>query len=439
MPERVSLGEILAAFESRGCGKVVAKRLAPNDNSKNQIYLGGHDAVGLLPSIKTTLTRQRSGKKNAGKYIFRNRLDFYWLNGGGPHPARHANLIYYPQYPETRFSGFLKGSSAGLSALFDERRKGDFPERVLFLSSSGDRSYGYVHTADTPFLKELGSRAAPLGDDGKFFEIHTALRKGDAEGAIISALAGVVKKGWIRSCRLDGDGNEVPYNAPNGGGYTLEAQLGIRPNSEAGPDYAGWEVKQRSKKSNAVTLLTPEPDAGFYKDRGPAAFIRRYGYPDKKGRANRMNFGGTYRNASAPDKKTGLALGITGFKNGSFTGVGGFVGLFDGRKRAVAKWTFPKLMEHWSRKHGRVVFVVSERKGEGGTYYYRYLDEITMGTGTNFVRFLRSVEKGDVYIDPALKLERPPDGREKIKTRNQFRIRVLHLGGLYPNFRVRRV
>jgi hypothetical protein len=32
--------------------------------------------------------------------------------------------------------------------------------------------------------------------------------------------------------------------APNCGGYTLEAELGITPNGYSEPDFLGWEVKQ---------------------------------------------------------------------------------------------------------------------------------------------------------------------------------------------------
>ena len=49
--------------------------------------------------------------------------------------------------------------------------------------------------------------------------------------------------GWIESKRLNSDGKAISYRAPNGGGYTLEAELGIVPNGVSEPDYLGWEVK----------------------------------------------------------------------------------------------------------------------------------------------------------------------------------------------------
>jgi hypothetical protein len=40
--------------------------------------------------------------------------------------------------------------------------------------------------------------------------------------------------------------------------------------------------------------MTPEPDAGFYKDKGAEAFIRKFGYPDHSGKKDRLNFGGIH-------------------------------------------------------------------------------------------------------------------------------------------------
>ena len=74
------------------------------------------------------------------------------------------------------------------------------------------------------------------------------------------ALALIATKGWIDSKRLDRDGRILPCNAPNCGGLTLEAELGIRPNSVSGPDFLGWEVKQHGVTSfarPAVGVLTP--------------------------------------------------------------------------------------------------------------------------------------------------------------------------------------
>lgn len=90
-------------------------------------------------------------------------------------------------------------------------------------------------------------------------------------------------------------------DAPNCGGYTLEAELGIMPNGYAEPDFMGWEVKQYGVDSFSrvgsatITLMTPEPTEGLYVSQGVEHFIRTYGYPDQNGRPDRLNFGGVHK------------------------------------------------------------------------------------------------------------------------------------------------
>ena len=41
--------------------------------------------------------------------------------------------------------------------------------------------------------------------------------------------------------------------------------------------------------------MTPEPTGGHYKIHGVESFIRKFGYPDKMGREDRLNFGGVHK------------------------------------------------------------------------------------------------------------------------------------------------
>lgn len=41
--------------------------------------------------------------------------------------------------------------------------------------------------------------------------------------------------------------------------------------------------------------MTPEPTGGFYRERGVEAFVRQFGYADKRERPDRLNFGGVHR------------------------------------------------------------------------------------------------------------------------------------------------
>jgi len=99
----------------------------------------------------------------------------------------------------------------------------------------------------------------------------------------------------------------------------LEAELGIAKNSVAEPDFLGWEVKQHSvtnftrpDSGTAITLMTPEPTSGFYKEQGVEAFVRKFGYPDKNGRPDRLNFGGIHR-VGERQSSTGLQMQLVGY------------------------------------------------------------------------------------------------------------------------------
>ncbi|MEK6537012.1 MAG: MvaI/BcnI restriction endonuclease family protein, partial [Actinomycetota bacterium] len=51
----------------------------------------------------------------------------------------------------------------------------------------------------------------------------------------------------------------------------------------------------RPDSGAAITLMTPEPKGGLYQEQGVEAFVRRFGYADQLGRADRLNFGGIHK------------------------------------------------------------------------------------------------------------------------------------------------
>ena len=105
-----SLTSILSIFDNLGVTRVFYKLLSPNDNSKNQIYLGGHlNQVNWLPSHNLTASTSNSLRNPKRRHKYTKFLDFKWIDcAGAVMPAPTAKLIYYPQYPEVRFSGFLR-------------------------------------------------------------------------------------------------------------------------------------------------------------------------------------------------------------------------------------------------------------------------------------------------------------------------------------------
>lgn len=157
-----------------------------------------------------------------------------------------------------------------------------------------------------------------LCEEHGVFKILPLEHNANYKTQLLTELYRIHSLGWIPSKRLDSDGNVVPCHAPNCGGYTLEAELGITPNGYAEPDYLGWEIKQFHSVnlerfgSTVITLMTPEPTHGFYVTDGAEAFIRKYGYPDQRGRPDRMNFGGIHKCHHEHDR-THLKLELIGF------------------------------------------------------------------------------------------------------------------------------
>ena len=98
--------------------------------------------------------------------------------------------------------------------------------------------------------------------------------------------------------------------------------------------------------------MTPEPDLGFYKTDGVESFVRKYGYDDKRGREDRMNFGGVHR-CGVVQATTNLTLQIDGFDadKKKITNVHGSIALIDSRERIAAGWSMERLLKHLSLIH----------------------------------------------------------------------------------------
>jgi len=358
-------------------------------------------------------------------------LDFNWIaEDAGLYAAPQAKFILYPQYPEVRFSGFLQGCRQPPSQLMSRKVAG----RLLFMAVSGQRILGYVCSPFSIVVTQCKKQLETAEDYGVFKMI--SLRKESRNRKmLIAQLRRIHRLGWIDSKRLISQGKILPCHAPNCGGYTLEAELGIRPNSSPDPDFLGWEIKQFGvasllKTGNAViTLMTPEPDGGYYKTHGIPQFISKYGYADKRGQPDRSNFGGIHRFEEI-HLTTGLELRLKGFdaKTGRIKDVGGEIAFVDPEGKIAAGWSFANLLQHWTGKHNQTCYIPSLRSRDR---QYRYGETIMLSTGTSFELFLREVAAGHIYYDPGIKFE--TIGRPKTKTRSQFRIKYAHLENLYKS------
>ena len=177
-------------------------------------------------------------------------------------------------------------------------------------------------------------------------------------------------------------------------------------------------------------MLTPEPDGGCYKEEGVETFIRRYGYPNRRGIKDRIDFNGRHK-VGFKRPSTGLELKLLGYNASAVekSDVDGCVALVDEVDQIAASWSFSKLLNHWQTKHANTVFISFKRTSN----QFDYDSKIFLGEGTSFTNLLRGFADQAVYYDPGINLK--DDGSEnKIKRRSQFRVTKKNLAPLFDRF-----
>ncbi len=326
-------------------------------------------------------------------------------------------------------SGFLKGAEFAPSKYLASRDDG----RVMLLGITDDRRIiGHIIGPDNPVSVELKA----FDSDNVFSVVFNRQSDENSRKQLLDKLREVHEMGWVDSIKLNSDGIAQPYKAQNGGGYTLEALLGVKPNGDNLPDYLGWEVKQHSCKldnplsGGAITLMTPEPTGGYYKTQGVIDFIRLFGYPDMKGREDRFNFGGGHK-FGEQQARTKLTLELVGYDTDTnkIIDINGGITLMSEGGVEAAVWHYSSLLEKWNRKHAQAVYVPSHKR-KGGLVQYQYGHVLALGVGTDFGKFLQALAEKAVYYDPGIKVENIST-QPKAKKRNQFRIRPRELPVLY--------
>lgn len=427
----MNLQNLKKLFADNGCQYIYVKTLSANDNSKNQVYLGGNfEILNILPI--STIRAEEAGKWE--KERFKASLTFAWISEDGQiFPAPHAQLILYPKYPEVRFSGFLLKCEKPPSELMTQR----LPGRLLLIGvTKVNTILGYVSAPDSDVAQEIKfhSISGRIG----IFDVIELSDNVCNKNKLLLELSRIHKLGWIESKRLDRNGYIMPCSAPNCGGYTLEAELGITPNGYSEPDYLGWEIKQfrvanfNRISSSVITLMTPEPTDGIYKTQGTEAFIRKFGYTDKTGRVDRINFGGIHKTGRI-HPTTNLELRVIGYDatTKKISKVNGRIALMDLNDIEAASWSFTSLMEHWNRKHNQACYIPSI-SSNSPVKRYKFGNQVILGSGTDFHFFLHQIALGKIYYDPGIKMENA-SSRPKIKRRSQFRVSSKDLGSLYIN------
>ena len=420
--------EVVALMTEHGARQIICKALAGNDNSKNQVYVAGSlDILNVLPMGE--IQEEVSAR---GRAVLKAGLDLRWVKPGeAPEQARYAQLILYPQYPEVRLSGFLRGTTTAPNEIMASRA----PNRTLFLGV-GDQGEVYAFASIDP---ALSAAVQALPTDTQYGVFKSAMG-GIAQGArqrLIDKLKSISDMGWVRAQKLSSDGTRGPCRGPNCGGGTLESLFDISPNGRSEPDYEGWELKTHTVRvfgqhaGGHLTLMTPEPTTGIYRDDGAAQFVRMFGYSDAK-LADRMNFSSPHR-INERNSRTGLTLRLDGYKDCKIENPLGSLLLLDDQDRVAAGWPFAGLLAHWNRKHAQAAYVENMCRGKPNAEY-SYADRWRLGEGTDFSRFLHALSVGQIIYDPGIKLESASGASPKLKRRNQFRIKSRDVGNLYARF-----
>jgi hypothetical protein len=443
MPGIATLEQLRARFRDQGVRTAYIKLLSlRQDNSKNQIYLGGglDGVTNLFPATLHARSASESlakRKSSAGQPKLEARLDFAWLYADGRREdAPGTRIIDYFQYPEVRLSGFLKDRNSGPRALRRDEQA-DYGRRILVMGTAADgKIIGMVLTErDDPVVADFPE--LPLAQAGGVLRVLSI--DGDIDVSPAEQLRGeisaIVRSGW-HSSRINRGGVVTAFTGSQGGGYTLEALLGVAANGNKAPDRHGFEIK--SFGGSRISLMTPTPDGGFQGDHSFREFMERWGRPGEKGDGS-LRFTGLHK-CGLVNPKSGLGMRVAGYDEVTdrFADAAEVAVelIHAGTGEIVASWSLEKLANCWNVKHANALYITFDmRDGPDGTEY-RYADRWLVGKGTDVWRLLRAIHRGLVFYDPADTIY----ATGKPKVRSQWRINSRDLpaamGSLYATSRV---
>ena len=446
--DTADIQQVYDLLTQAGAESIWVKRLVPNNNSKQQIFLANDPSdLSFLPLGVPSYTPAKSQKKKkAGAPVIQIPVPWHWVTPNGEFDAPNAKMCYYPQYPEVRFSGFLQGCKEAPSELLNESKRGHELNRCLFFGPVKGEDGKISHVAGL-VVGAPSSASRYVLDMDTFEEGHICPVKYKTDRTVgeISileeALAKIIGK-KITPWRMLNDGQQVrPYIAPNAPGLTLEAELGVGENAIPGPDFDVWELKAIKQPSlerlsnHKVTLFTPQPDLGWTTQHSQAEFVLRYGHvsgTDENGEPNEYYFTSGDINRFGEDKdRARLNLELVGFNDAKHFDPNGMIALYDKETSELAAgWSYLKLLEHWQRKHNRAAYVPYLKEGKAESTTVEFGPLITLGISTSFGLFLQAFQDGKAVYDPGVKITLK-NGKWAPHPRSQFRINLKDISAIY--------
>lgn len=437
-----NFNQLTEIMKCQGVMKVLIKNLPKNNNDKNQIYF--HHDPSLLNLVFDLTFGERepskSRKKNSDygspivEAVFNN---FNWISTRGSlQKVPHCKGILYSQYPEVRLSGFKSENGLMPNSLSISFTKEDSGKTSRYLAIGADQkgnAFGLM-VVDTKNLLLEEFKSLPLFADSKICRI-ISIDSSSPSIQLKSLLESRISGKDVKGCRLTADGETVPFTGTQVHGYTLEHELGIQTNASKEGDYLGIELKCFTTPK--LTLFTPEPDGGIYKD-SFESFMRNYGY--KKDKAFRLT--GLHR-AGIKSEKSGLTLNIIckskNLEDSEFYTYKTSkpfkdqlrdlqVVLLDMNNTIAASWSLTRLLNNWGVKHNEVFYVPAKVKVNNNINEFNagFKKRVYFGTEylwcrkSNMEKIITSISDGTVFLDPAPKFV--PDNLSENKRRSQWRL-----------------
>ena len=220
-----------------------------------------------------------------------------------------------------------------------------------------------------------------------------ALVASEAGSRLLTELRQIAASGWIPAVR----------HGDTAVGMTLEACLGIAPNSSQAPDYSGFELKAKVLKegersaddsTTRQTLFACVPDWDISRLKQSRQILAEYGYTDASGHSRRRLY------CEVSTKK----VNSQGLKFEVDHVTGQLVEVHDSSttNREVARWKRATLEKKLLSKHTQTAWVYARTKLIDNVPHFRYF-QVTMTAAPRSEAFLNLLESGIISMDHLIK------------------------------------